>query len=70
MEFNSDNDSQNSEYYINSTPSKRRKIRHNTETFLDKERKDKFRKCPGCYPYFQENQLGHIGPNGCLGNDF
>jgi hypothetical protein len=26
-------------------------------------------KCPGCYPVFQPNQLGHIGPNGCLGDD-
>ena len=26
-------------------------------------------KCPGCYPVFQENQLGHIGPDGCLGDD-
>lgn len=27
-------------------------------------------KCPGCYPVFQPNQLGHIGPNGCLGDEF
>jgi hypothetical protein len=27
-------------------------------------------KCPGCYPIFQENQLGHIGPNGCLGAEY
>lgn len=26
------------------------------------------RKCPGCYPIFQPNQLGHVGPDGCLGN--
>ena len=26
-------------------------------------------KCPGCYPIFQLNQLGHIGPNGCLGDE-
>jgi hypothetical protein len=25
-------------------------------------------KCPGCYPIFQQNQLGHVGPNGCLGD--
>jgi hypothetical protein len=25
-------------------------------------------KCPGCYPIFQPNQLGHVGPNGCLGD--
>lgn len=25
-------------------------------------------QCQGCYPVFQENQLGHIGVNGCLGN--
>ena len=25
-------------------------------------------KCPGCYPVFQDNQEGHIGPNGCLGD--
>lgn len=24
--------------------------------------------CPGCYPVFQDNQEGHIGPNGCLGD--
>jgi hypothetical protein len=24
--------------------------------------------CPGCYPIFQQNQLGHIGQNGCLGD--
>ena len=23
-------------------------------------------KCPGCEPIFQENQLAHIGPNGCI----
>jgi hypothetical protein len=26
--------------------------------------------CPGCFPIFQENQLGHYGPNGCLGDEF
>lgn len=25
-------------------------------------------KCPGCYPIFQQNQLGHVGQNGCLGD--
>ena len=25
--------------------------------------------CPGCYPTYQANQLGHMGPNGCLGDD-
>jgi len=25
--------------------------------------------CPGCEPRFQENQLAHIGPNGCLNED-
>jgi len=25
--------------------------------------------CPGCYPYFQANQLGHIGKYGCLGDE-
>jgi hypothetical protein len=24
--------------------------------------------CTGCYPIFQQNQLGHIGPGGCLGD--
>jgi hypothetical protein len=23
-------------------------------------------KCPGCSPRFQENQLAHIGENGCI----
>jgi len=27
-------------------------------------------KCPGCYPVFQPNQLGHIGPDGCLGDEY
>ena len=27
-------------------------------------------KCPGCYPVYQPNQLGHIGPYGCLGDEF
>ena len=35
-----------------------------------KKRKIEKSKCPGCYPIFQENQLGHIGPNGCLGDDY
>ena len=26
--------------------------------------------CPGCLPRFQENQLAHYGPNGCLGDEF
>ena len=26
-------------------------------------------KCPGCEPYFQPNQMAHVGPNGCLGDD-
>lgn len=25
--------------------------------------------CTGCYPYFQPNQLAHVGPNGCLGEE-
>ena len=25
-------------------------------------------QCPGCYPIFQQNQLGHVGQNGCLGD--
>ena len=25
--------------------------------------------CPGCYPDFQPNQLAHVGPNGCLGEE-
>jgi len=33
-----------------------------------KEKKVRF-QCPGCFPIFQENQLGHIGPHGCLGNE-
>ena len=24
--------------------------------------------CPGCHPIFQQNQLGHVGPYGCLGD--
>ena len=32
-----------------------------------KEKKVRF-QCPGCFPIFQENQLGHIGPHGCIGN--
>jgi len=35
-----------------------------------KKRKIKKSKCPGCYPRFQENQLGHIGHNGCLGDEY
>jgi hypothetical protein len=35
-----------------------------------KKRKIKKSKCPGCYPIFQENQLGHIGLNGCLGDEY
>jgi Zinc finger, C3HC4 type (RING finger) len=23
-------------------------------------------RCPGCYPILQDNQLGHMGPGGCL----
>jgi deoxyadenosine/deoxycytidine kinase/ribonuclease HI len=23
-------------------------------------------KCPGCHPHFQENQLAHMRPNGCI----
>lgn len=30
-----------------------------------KDDKDK-KKCSGCYPYFQPNQLAHMNPNGCL----
>jgi len=26
-------------------------------------------RCPGCFPRFQENQMGHMGPWGCLGED-
>jgi hypothetical protein len=26
--------------------------------------------CPGCLPRFQENQLAHYGPTGCLGDEF
>jgi len=26
--------------------------------------------CPGCFPVFQNNQLGHIGKYGCLGPDY
>ncbi len=26
-------------------------------------------KCPGCWPIFQPNQLAHIGPFGCVGDD-
>ena len=35
-----------------------------------KKKKSKKMKCPGCYPIFQENQLGHIGPYGCLGDEY
>jgi len=23
-------------------------------------------KCSGCFPYFQDNQLGHMMPGGCM----
>jgi hypothetical protein len=26
-------------------------------------------RCSGCYTRFQENQMAHIGPNGCLGDE-
>jgi hypothetical protein len=35
-----------------------------------KKRKLKKSKCPGCYPIYQPNQLGHIGQNGCLGDEY
>ena len=34
---------------------------------MDDEEKEEEYKCPGCDPIFQPNQLGHIGPCGCLG---
>jgi len=40
---------------------------------VENDRKDTPKKtpvCPGCFPIFQENQLGHYGPNGCLGDEF
>ena len=46
----------------------------NEEEFEHKPKKKKSKKknfkCPGCYPIFQENQLGHIGVYGCLGNEY
>tara|TARA_A100001035_G_C27785614_1_gene504183 strand:+ start:1463 stop:1975 length:513 start_codon:yes stop_codon:yes gene_type:complete len=45
----------------------------NKHTSFNKYKKNKKKykknKCPGCYPIFQPNQLAHIGPYGCLGDD-
>ena len=35
-----------------------------------KRRKVQIIRCPGCYPIYQNNQLGHVGPYGCLGDYF
>lgn len=35
---------------------------------LYKRRKFEIKRCPGCFPVFQFNQLGHIGKYGCLGD--
>ena len=37
---------------------------------LYKRRKFAINRCPGCFPYFQYNQLGHMGKYGCLGDDY
>jgi hypothetical protein len=26
-------------------------------------------KCPGCHPILQNNQIAHMGSNGCLGDN-
>lgn len=44
-------------------PEKPQKAETETETKTET-------KCPGCYPIFQENQLGHVGPHGCLGDEY
>lgn len=38
------------------------------EESLSEIKDDSINKCPGCYPIFQQNQLGHVGQNGCLGD--
>jgi len=39
-------------------------IRHSSR--LEEKNKS---KCPGCHPDFQPNQMAHVGPDGCLGDD-
>ena len=36
---------------------------------LEKKEENPKKLCRGCHPYFQENQLGHIGKYGCLGDE-
>ena len=36
--------------------------------FMSNNKKMRINKCNGCYPVFQENQEGHIGEYGCLGD--
>ena len=38
------------------------------ESSLRPNKKIKLNRCKGCYPIFQENQEGHIGEYGCLGD--
>lgn len=45
------------------------KTHENIKEKSEKSEKSEKKCCPGCYPNFQPNQLAHVGPNGCLGDD-
>lgn len=55
-------------------PSTRKQKRKNKQPIEPTRRSSRIEdrnksKCPGCEPYFQPNQMAHVGPNGCLGDD-
>lgn len=67
-----DEDENNYLILILNNDKRRKQEKYNNKSLKDKndlENESTIKsKCPGCYPIFQANQLGHMGHNGCLGD--
>jgi len=44
-------------------------VNNNNKVMCDDVKNDNTNKCPGCHPILQNNQIAHMGPNGCLGDN-
>jgi hypothetical protein len=67
-------DYKENDYLVLILDNEKRRKQEKSDNFLISEKNDLEIKstiknlCPGCYPIYQQNQLGHVGPDGCLGN--
>jgi hypothetical protein len=62
-------DYKDNDYLILILDNEKRRKQEKFDSSLISEIKETIKNtCPGCYPIFQQNQLGHVGLNGCLGD--